>query len=67
MTLKKNVDFVKVRTNDCANRSEDMTVHHKTLPSYVIINIGRAGGRGGIFVWYCGFDIAKDTRCFLFM
>ena len=39
--------FVKQKTNDRGNRSEDITVHHVQNTAHVI-NIGGARGIGGI-------------------
>ena len=58
--------FVKQKTNDSGNRSEDMTMHHVQNTAHVI-NIGGTGGQGGIFI--VGLILLRriDTRCILFM
>ena len=54
--------FVKQKTNDSGNRSEDTTVHHVQNTAHVI-NIGGTGGRGGIFI--VGLILLRriGTRC----
>ena len=58
--------FLKQKTNDSGNRSEDMTMHHVQNTAHVI-NIGGTGGRGGTFI--VGLILLRriDTRCILFM
>ena len=58
MRITGMLTFVKQKINDRCNRSENMTVHHVQNIAHVI-NIGGAGGRGGIYIWYCRFDIAE--------